>query len=763
MKGYADQDRGSADDYEKYFQGMDKSMRQKIALISSYFPVRGRVADMGSGSGSGSHDLAGLYPSLSVIGVDVNPRSVDYSRAKYRRENLEYLVGDIADPVFPAETLDGILNSSVLHHVTSFNDFSTARVRELFDHQVAELKPEGILAVRDFVVPNGPERIVLELPDDDAPEGETEQAGATPDDAADEVAQSVERLSSAALFEKFAREFRSSRYPQGGLAYERLEAETQSDAAEGTGRRVRFGLGYREAVEFVLRKDYRRDWAVEILEEYTYFTRAEFEAEYRRRGLRIILSREIWNPWIVRNRFEGRFRLLDGARELDPPPTNYIIVGQKAPRGGGVYLRPEEVLSEDEPRYLRLEHYRESTTDRVWDLVSRPEPVLDIVPYLDLAGEIAVVGRQCYPRPILQTGRPLDEAFSSGYINEPISVVLPSRPDRSDADDDLLRELLQERAGIAAGAVIATAPGLTYYPSPGGINEKVQARFARLADETALGEARSEGSGFSTSGDIRLFHAAQTLRACQVGGMFDARLELNIYDLLLRLGRSPGPYIGSELETDAPGTPPPGARYESFEDLYLDRFGAEATVFAPTPRDGDFLRVLRARFVEENAAGEGIAERELEYVLPRHWSERTVAFLPYVRDARGRFWIGLEERFLPAPFIQTGSARLFACPAWRLPTDVHGQRAALAFARRELRARFGADCQRPVPLGGSYCPSPGLTPETVSPFAALVSRASLADSRLIWTPLDELLANRERLADGHLLIALFRFWHAAGE
>jgi hypothetical protein len=36
---------------------MDSSMQQKVALTTAHFPVRGRIADMGSGSGRGTFDL----------------------------------------------------------------------------------------------------------------------------------------------------------------------------------------------------------------------------------------------------------------------------------------------------------------------------------------------------------------------------------------------------------------------------------------------------------------------------------------------------------------------------------------------------------------------------------------------------------------------------------------------------------------------------------------------------------------------------------
>jgi hypothetical protein len=51
---YEKQHRGTQAAYEAYFAGMDSSMQQKIALTTAHFPVRGRIADMGSGSGRGA-------------------------------------------------------------------------------------------------------------------------------------------------------------------------------------------------------------------------------------------------------------------------------------------------------------------------------------------------------------------------------------------------------------------------------------------------------------------------------------------------------------------------------------------------------------------------------------------------------------------------------------------------------------------------------------------------------------------------------------
>src|SRR5215471_20183815 len=200
---YRKQDRGGSAAYEAYFAGMDASVQQKIALTTAHFPTSGKVADMGCGSGRGTYDLACLYQDLQIVGVDVNPASTERARELYKRPNAEFVVGDISEMVFPTESLDGILDSSVLHHVTSFNGYDLNRVRRTLNNQVAQLKPGGVLIIRDFVIPDGPVEVYLDLP-----------AG----DGADNG--QVKDLSTAALFQRFASDFRSSVNPAGPVPYE---------------------------------------------------------------------------------------------------------------------------------------------------------------------------------------------------------------------------------------------------------------------------------------------------------------------------------------------------------------------------------------------------------------------------------------------------------------------------------------------------------------------------------------------------------------
>lgn len=791
---YASQARGGAEAYAAYYAGMDKSMQQKVALTTAYFPVRGTLADMGCGSGAGSYDLACLHDGLQVIGVDVAPESVAYAQAQYRRANLQYRLGDIAEPIFPTDSLDGVLNSSVFHHLTSFNGFSLEPVRRALSHQTAALRPGGVLIIRDFVIPRGPAEVLLDLPTRD---GAAE--GAVPD------------LSSAALFERFAGEWRSSQNPGGPLPFVRLQRVRPGWQ--------RYRVSHRAAAEFVLRKDYRSDWAAECREEYTYLSQADFEREFVSRDLRIVLSTELRNPWIVENRFRGKFFLYDlDERSLPYPPTNYLIVGEKVRRGQGVgfSLQPaaDAASGEPAPRFLRLSRTAHRDTGRPFELVERPNPVVDLLPYFHKDGRLFVLARQGYPRPLMhaaavatgaalgEAGPPeLDGARVAGYLTEPLTAMV--RESEALPQGQALAALWRERAGLPERWVHHSAPGLRYFTSPGGLNERVSSLFVELRFDAAdlgsdgmpvLPEAAPNLGKFATAGRVRPLLATQLLRAAQVGGLLDARLELNVYELLARqagaaalsdgnaspLAQRLGPWIGAEISLRAQersvaierallhGTRDSAGDAKDDIDAVLqpDPRAVFQTLQEDEPQPGSqsFLRIERVCIRELAADGQVVATDTLECALPNPTSCNTLSVLPVLRlgERPEDVYVGIELRDLPAVQAFTGRSRFATNPAWRLPRTLRDLTQAEAWLGLQLRLQFGLRTLRSAALGGKYYPAVGATPEQVYPMLAEVDAGSAADSSLSFLPLRDLWQRRHLIEDGHLLIAMWRGAHALG-
>ena len=725
--GYSAQARGGLAAYERYLAGMDSSMRQKVALTAAHLLCEGRIADMGMGSGQGSHALAALYPRLQVVGVDIDATMVELARQRYQLGNLTFVAGDIGQPVFPPGSVDGIFDSSVLHHVTSFGGYRHDNAADALAAQVAELKPNGVLVVRDFVDP-GPGMVWLELPADDG------------DDS-----QDPRRCSTAALFERFACEFRPLS-PRPGFPIEFLPPPPRA------GWR-RYRLAHKHAAEFILRKDYRADWESEAKEEYTYFTQAQFEALFARLGLRVLASTPLRNPWIVRHRFRDRFVLrAESGATLDVPATNYVIVGEKVAAGEGVAFRTG--AAQPAGGFLRMEHHRQRATGQIFDLAARPSPTIDIVPFFEQAGLVYVLARTSYPRPILlAAAAAIDGSRSGGYVAEPLSVIQADRP-----IGETVTERLRQAAGIEPARIRRMLPGTTYYPSPGGTMEEVRSMLVEV-EPSFTNVPLAAVSGFSTSGRVRAIEACQLLRAAQVGGLPDARLELNVYDLLHRLGRPLGPWIGDEVRVpESPGT---GAGIVATPlDALLARAGRR--VFERSDRSADFLRIECRIFDELDAGGAVLASRALELVVPQKLSANTVSVALLAR-VDGQTLLAVDEDDLPAAQGFSGNSDLLVTPAWRLPADITTTPAARAWITERLAADYGVTVADVADLGGAYRPSPGLTPETVFPLAVVVAAVSPGKLPLRWAPLAALVARRAELPDGHLRVAVHRAAHAVGD
>ncbi|MBT8492274.1 MAG: class I SAM-dependent methyltransferase [Deltaproteobacteria bacterium] len=724
--GYDHQHRGDDDAYERYLRGMNASMRQKVALTAAHIGSEGRIADMGMGSGAGSLALASLYPQLEVVGVDVNPEMVERASESHQLANLSFVVGDIAEPVFEPGSVDTILDSSVLHHVTTFNGYDYQQAEKALRVQAEQLDAGGMLIVRDFVAPED-QLVTLELPDDDG------------DDTED-----PSTCSTAGLFRRFSREFRAGDDNPGFVLRE-------DEHPPRPGWR-RFHTGHRLAIEFVLRKDYRRDWKLEVVEEYTYFTQREFEDVFHKLGLRVVASTPIRNPWIVSNRYRNKFEIRNTEGILLPtPPTNYLIAGEKvAPGQGTTFVEVEEVEPID---YIWMEHARDRQTGRIMDLVVRPNPTVDVLPFFAEQGRLYVLARRSYPRPIpchqLGASPLIDGSSPVGYVTEPLNLQAKGRPGARHVS-----EALHRLAGIEPGQIRQFAGGCAYLPSPGGIEQLNSCVHVEI-EPSRVERAMEDLSGFSTSGVVRAIEARQLLRAAQVSGLPDARLEVAVYTLLRQRGASPGPWIGAELAPSVLDHDPPQAELPRPGERRFDRASAE--------QSPGFLAVHASRFDELDASGAVVASQVREYVVPRTRSNNSISVALLWRTGQ-EVLMAVENRHLPAQQAYFGHSHIQVAPAWRLPQDIVDQDRAHFWLREQLRHDHGVEATIVEPLGGHYYPDAGVSPEVVFPVAALATGADPAHGKpLTWLPLSELAAEvgRSKL-DGHLCVAALRAAHALG-
>ena len=704
---YADQDRGDKSKYQRYLAGMDTIIVEKVASASAYFSEKEghAIVDVGMASGTSSYILALLFPKTKIIGIDINPKMVDIAKSNYSLPNLEFRTDDGETlKTLDKEKICGFFNCSSIHHITSFNNYAPQKAYLTLKRQAELLCEEGVLVVRDFVKPKH-EDIFIHFPDNE--QGHFD----------------------ADLLEQFARDARSlSADNERGFPIKKIE-----NTSEPT-----YQLSFPDAVEFIRRKDYLKDWKIELQEEYGYFNQEEFENVMSTLGMRTIVSQPVYNSWIINNRYNGKFKLTntDGAI-LSTPPTNYVIAAEKVINKGTV-LKIARHLPIHNNSFLKLQSFVHQQTNAIFDLAHRPGSVVDLLPYYIENENVKVIAKHNYPRPIINTlDTIIDQKKYSGYIIEGITASA-----NKNATSQHIKDILAERTGIDEENILTITKGLQFYTSPGGINESVNAYRVQIAKSPQNLKTLGTFSGFKESGKIIAYDALQLLKSAQVGALPEARLELSLYHLLNDLQKPLGKWLNEEIQIKET----PKIEISNLQDLLEKR----NHLFTPSAYAANFLKHRRSKFYEYQQED---SETIFEYIEPQHHSSNTIVTLP-VFSHQNEIFLGIEKRDLPVPQINEGNSTILTAPAYRLPKQVTNifEMKNFIYAQK----MFNCKVESMQKLGEKYIPCAGLSPEQVYPYIVTLNAPS---KDLHWISLNTLYENSAQLRDGHLLICLYRLKH----
>lgn len=279
-------------DFHVYVAGMDASLGVKIEDICPH--VRpGRIVDKGCGSGSLLVHLSTLFPQSEIIGMDLSRELLRVAEGQhYPHHNVSVVKGNIIHQRFPVGTLSTVIFSSVQHEVYSYNGYDRDQVRLALRNTRQELELKGRVIIRDGVAPV------------DATVWMRVDAECEP------------------RFYKFACQFKGkSKKP--GVEFEERTVDGQKW----------FVLSLHDANEFLSKKDYLKNWDIEVNEEFGVFTLEQWRKELEASGYRVVEARSYLNPWILTNRYENRVFLHADAGDkpgsaLQFPDTTAIIVGE---------------------------------------------------------------------------------------------------------------------------------------------------------------------------------------------------------------------------------------------------------------------------------------------------------------------------------------------------------------------------------------------------------------------------------------------------
>jgi SAM-dependent methyltransferase/nicotinamide mononucleotide adenylyltransferase len=281
-------------DFRVYAAGMDASMGVKLTDLCPHV-LPGRIVDKGCGTGTLLVHLSALFPTSEIVGMDLSRELLRTAESQYYpNHNVSIVRGNVIGQHFPDGTLSTVLFSSVLHEVYSYNGYDRGQVRLALANTRRELRPGGRVVIRDGVSP-GDGRVWMRC--DEETEGR---------------------------FRRFAREFKGKSAAPGVGFDERVVAG-----------RTWFVLGLHDANEFLSKKDYLQNWAVEVNEEFGVFTLPQWRRELAALGYRVVEARGYVNPWILENRYRGKAWLHADAgdgpgTELSFPDTTAVLVGEAA-------------------------------------------------------------------------------------------------------------------------------------------------------------------------------------------------------------------------------------------------------------------------------------------------------------------------------------------------------------------------------------------------------------------------------------------------
>lgn len=709
--------------YERY-EGLRNISARKIrkawfTMAHLIVPPGAHVVDMGCADGMMTYAMAILNPEINFIGVDINKATIAKAKKDFSAPNLAFHVGDITKGAnLEKGSVDAIINSFIMHEIFSAQKYHEQPVVNMLEQHMHLLKPEGLMFVRDFAMPPPGEYVTLEMPD-------SESKGDSP--------QEMSEADLLIWYSQHARPYNDkSCY---GFFLEELPPRFP-------GTRL-FRLPYKWAYEFIMRKDERDIWESELPKEYTFFTPREHRKKLRSLGARVLYSTPHWDDSVIRERFQGRFRLYDeSGHSLGTPPTSFVAVAQKIGEGQSLRLHERRPSHSDEFK-IRVKAVRNEANGQATDIVRRELDVTEVLPYRQTeTGQVNIFIHEGLPRGIAnavpRTGKDLDGKSWSGHMIEAIAVPTDVIANLNTDNHKETVLFARDYLGLKPAMGCVLEDGRPYYPAPDFIDEKIETRYLRVMESGGDIEPPQylpELEGFTVKGRIREVSAQSILDAINVGLIPNARLEIQIQELFTKLEQKYESWDICPLTLDDI-TPDKLLDTTKFKQQLADY----DTRFKDIKGTAGQIRNVKSIFIDEGwvqGGIQGLASRDVEFVIHDDQTVNKAVVLPMGRDAKsGDIYAGMVKEFLPIPQRHKGNGLTLRAPSFNLPKEVR----SLDDAKKFIAEQFDTTPDKVARMGESYFCHIGVTPTRLFPFCVTgkCESSSPAGGPVEYAPMDEI-------------------------
>lgn len=308
-------------DYNTYVRQMDEIAELKFKETSPYI-LSGRIGDIGCAVGSWIKQACAMseFRESDFYGIEVARQLHDI--CIQRKHNGEFANPNVffaqknavTSLVFEQHSMNTIHTSSLTHEIESYG--SRNDLLSFIQNRYDELKSGGVWINRDVIGPeNGEKEVYMLLNTEDGSNNNYNQSFASHH----ELAEHLNGLSTYSRFLRFAKDFRKDENDQISFRTEVIEDK------------MYIVLPHKDAVEYMLTKDYTDNWISEMHERFCFWSMSDWKQQLNAVGFELLdHSAAYTNPWIAENRFENKVQLFNkDLQELPSPPTNALLVARK--------------------------------------------------------------------------------------------------------------------------------------------------------------------------------------------------------------------------------------------------------------------------------------------------------------------------------------------------------------------------------------------------------------------------------------------------